>query len=102
MELKVREEGNTVYFEVIGSIDTDGAPELSVRFADIVKNADIEHAVFDLSRVPSTTSSGIGKLLTFFKHFDKRGGTMKVKGISDALLEQFKEIHLDLIIPIER
>lgn len=102
MELDVRNEGNCVHVAVRGSIDTEGAPELTMRFADIAKDDSLRHAVFDLSEVPSITSAGIGKLLTFFKHFDKKGGTMSIKGISEALHQQFREIHLDLIIPIKK
>src|SRR5512133_2281954 len=102
MELDVNKDGNCVNVVVRGSIDTEGAPELTLRCADIAKDDSIRHASFDLSDVPSITSAGIGKLLTFFKHFDKKGGTMTIKGISDPLHQQFREIHLDLIIPIKK
>ena len=50
--------------------------------------------------MPSITSAGIGKLLAFYKHFDQAGGGMKITALSPQLTKQFKEIHLDQIIPI--
>ncbi len=102
MELAVSIDGSTVRVVIKGSIDIDGAPELSHRLSDVIGNEDITTAIFDLSDVQSITSSGIGKLLSFYKLFDKRGGSMKIKGISEELESQFREIHLDLILPIER
>jgi anti-anti-sigma factor len=102
MEFESRVEGDTVFIAISGSIDTEASTELTARFSEIAKATNVERAVFDLSRVPSVTSSGIGKLLTFYKHFSKRSGGMRIKGISRPLEEQFNEIHLDLIIPVER
>jgi anti-anti-sigma factor len=67
---------------------------------EVVKDTSIKDAVFNLREVPSVTSAGIGKLLTFYKHFDKLGGSMKIQGVSDALRKQFSEIHLDQIISV--
>jgi anti-sigma B factor antagonist len=102
MEVAVSIEGSTVKVSIKGSIDIDGAPELAHRLSEVIGNEEIKAAIFDLSEVRSITSSGIGKLLSFYKLFDKRGGSMKIKGISEELESQFREIHLDLILPIER
>jgi anti-anti-sigma factor len=100
MDLDIEIEGDSVRFTVIGPIDTEGAPELTVKFMEIIKDDSIKHAVFDLTDVPTITSAGIGKLLTFYKHFDQRGGSMKISGLSDQLRKQFEEIHLNQIIPL--
>ncbi len=101
MDLDIVIEEDTVYFKISGPIDTEGGSELTNKFMEIANDESIKNAEFDLSEVPTITSAGIGKLLRFFKHFDKLGGKMKIKGISDSLKDQFSEIHLDQIIPIE-
>ena len=101
MQLEIRKRGDTVILKIIGAVDTEGGRELSESFARLVLDESIRHGVFDLSEVPAITSAGIGKLLRFYKHFDKMMGTMKIKGISAPLKQQFVEIHLDQIIKIE-
>ena len=62
----------------------------------------IDHVVFNMADVNTITSSGIGKLLNFFKHINSKSGSMEIKGISDSLYEQFLDIHLHRIFPIEK
>lgn len=101
MHLDMRVAGDTVTIKIVGPVDTEGGRELSERFAKATQDPSIRHGVFDLTEVPAITSAGIGKLLRFFKHFDGLSGSMKIRGISAPLKQQFLEIRLDQIIPIE-
>jgi stage II sporulation protein AA (anti-sigma F factor antagonist) len=101
MRLDIRKKGDTVTVTIVGQVDTEGGRELSESFVSVTEDPAVRHGVFDLSEVPAISSAGIGKLLRFYKHFDKLGGTMKIKGISAPLKQQFLEIRLDQIIPIE-
>lgn len=101
MQLDVQRTTDRIVVTVVGQVDTEGGRELSDTIGRLLEDPGIRHAVFNLSDVPAMTSAGIGKLLRFFKHFDKLSGTMKIKGISAPLKQQFLEIHLDQIIPIE-
>jgi anti-anti-sigma factor len=85
---------------IMGPIDAAGGSELSAKFAELAKASDLRRAELDLADVPSITSAGIGKLLAFYKHFDQAGGEMRIVAISPQLEKQFREIHLDKIIPI--
>ena len=100
MDLDIFIEKDLVKVTITGAIDTAGGSELSTKFAELAKDGTLRSAEFDLSEVPSITSAGIGKLLAFYKHFDQAGGGMKIVGLSPQLAKQFKEIHLDQIIPI--
>jgi anti-anti-sigma regulatory factor len=62
----------------------------------------VKAVVFDLTTVRTITSSGIGKIMNFFKFIDGRKGSMSIKGISEQLYKQFMEIHLDRIFPMAR
>lgn len=101
MQMEVRKVGDTVTIRIVGPVDTEGGREMSEGFAKVTQDPTVKHGVFDLSEVPAITSAGIGKLLRFYKHFDKVSGSMKIRGISSPLKQQFVEIHLDQIIPIE-
>jgi anti-anti-sigma factor len=100
MDLDIAIEQDKLRVTILGPIDTAGGSELSVKFAELAKDPSLRHAEFDLSDVPSITSAGIGKLLAFYKHFDQAGGGMRIIALSPQLAKQFKEIHLDQIIPI--
>ena len=100
MDLDIDIEKDRLRVTILGPIDTAGGSELSVKFAELAKDPTLRHAEFDLADVPSITSAGIGKLLAFYKHFDQAGGGMRITALSPQLTKQFKEIHLDQIIPI--
>ncbi len=100
MDLDINIEQDRVRVTIMGPIDTAGGSELSIKFAELAKDPTLRHAEFDLADVPSITSAGIGKLLAFYKHFDQAGGGMRITALSPQLEKQFKEIHLDQIIPI--
>ncbi len=100
MDLDISIEQDRVKITITGAIDTAGGSELSTKFAELAKEPGLRHAEFDLSDVASISSAGIGKLLAFYKHFDQSGGSMKIVALSPQLTKQFKEIHLDQIIPI--
>ncbi len=100
MDIDINIEQDRVRVTIMGPIDTAGGSELSAKFSELAKDPGLRHADFDLAEVPSITSAGIGKLLAFYKHFDQAGGGMRITEVSPQLAKQFKEIHLDQIIPI--
>ncbi len=100
MDIDIDIEQDKVRVAIAGPIDTAGGTELSAKFAELSRDQGLKRAEFDLSEVPSITSAGIGKLLAFYKHLDKAGGSMRIVALSPQLERQFKEIHLDQIIPI--
>ena len=102
MDINYAQNGNQVKIIVQGNIDTKGGEKLSNVLNEIMTLENIKHIIFDLSTVMTTTSSGIGKILRFYKHVDSIGGTMEVNGISDNLYTQFKEIHLERIFSIKK
>jgi anti-sigma B factor antagonist len=49
----------------------------------------------DLLRLKATNSSGVGKILFFYKKLTEMGGSLKILAISDELKETFKLLRLD-------
>lgn len=100
MDLDIRIDGESMTMIINGAIDTEGGSELTAKFMELIKDPVLKKAEINLEGVPSITSAGIGKLLTFFKQLDQRGGGLAIKGISPQLKKQFTEIHLDQILSI--
>jgi len=101
MELNIAQRNSSLVIEIIGAVDNESAEELKNHFQDIIER-DFNEAIFNLELVPFITSSGIGKLLVFYKNTLSRGKNMRVKGISEDLFELFKSIKLDKLFPIEK
>ncbi len=101
MEFKLIEENGKILISIIGAVDNENAEELKKEFQNLLQQ-DFEEALFDFTYVPFITSSGIGKLLIFYKNVVSRGKSMRIKGINDNLLELFRSIKLDQLFPIEQ
>ncbi len=54
----------------------------------------------DFTEVTFIGSSGIGKLLLFYKNIAVHGGRLEVYGLSAAIHELFLELKLDTIFTI--
>lgn len=102
MDINFTKENETVKITIQGNIDTEGGSKLDAILSEVTGMDDAQFIIFDMTTVITTTSSGIGKLLRFYKHIDSKGGTMEIHGISDNLYTQFKEIHLDRIFTIAK
>jgi anti-sigma B factor antagonist len=101
MEVKIEHNNSYINISIIGAVNNENAEELRDHFQKLL-DKDFVEAVFDLSYVPFITSSGIGKFLIFYKDVCNKERKMRIKGISDNLLELFKSIKLDQLFPIEK
>jgi anti-anti-sigma factor len=102
MDIELDKKGDSLKIVIDGNIDTDGGHKLAVSLQEAMDMDGIKSVVFDLTTVRTITSSGIGKIMNFFKFIDGKKSSMSVKGISDQLYKQFMEIHLDRIFPITK
>lgn len=102
MDIDLEKSGDTTTMVIDGNIDMDSGHLLSAKIQEVMEMNDVMHIVCDLTTVKTITSSGIGKLMNFYKFMDSKGGTFEIKGISDNLYKQFMEIHLDRIFPISK
>jgi anti-anti-sigma factor len=84
-----------------GRIDNEGA----VIFQEALDRAfavNPQRVIFDLQSIAFINSTGIGKLLLFYKRLKNRNGEIAIAGIHDDVHTLFKAIRLDKLIPIER
>jgi len=102
MDIEMNKKGDALVIVIDGNIDTDGGHKLAVALQEAMEMGNVKTVVFNLATVRTITSSGIGKIMNFFKFIDGKKGSMSIKGISDQLYKQFMEIHLDRIFPISK
>jgi anti-anti-sigma factor len=100
MEFKMVKKDRKILISIIGAVDNENSEELKKEFQKLLQQ-EFNEAVFDFTYVPFITSSGIGKLLIFYKNVVSKGKSMRIKGINNNLLELFRSIKLDQLFPIE-
>lgn len=99
MEVVTKQKGTEVMVKVSGAVDTDAAERLRAELAKVIKLSP-GSVIMDLSGVPSIGSSGIGKILAFYKELNKAKAAFEIKGIHENLYNIFKSIKLEKLFPI--
>jgi anti-sigma B factor antagonist len=93
--------GDTLFVKVIGGVDTSAAEILRLKLKEIILQKP-QKVILDLSMVPTMGSSGIGKILMFFKSLKEGNSIFEIKGIHENLYSFFKVIKLDKLFPISQ
>ncbi len=99
MDVATKVNGDTLIVKVSGAVDT-GAAEILRSELNKIAGQRPKKVVMDLSMVPTMGSSGIGKILMFFKSLDSAKAGFEIKGIHENLYNIFKAVKLDKLFPI--
>lgn len=101
MKFTVSRTNGRVDVKIKGALDLSQADSLESEFQRLLQR-DFKEAVFNFKSVPFITSSGIGKFLIFYKQASADGRQVRIKGINENLLNLFKIIKLDHLVPMEQ
>ena len=101
MKIEVTREGTSLTIALEGKIDENGADELKAAFTN-VKLDGVEDVKVDFRYVSYIGSSGIGKLLLFYKNLGVKHIKLMATGVSASTYELFKELKLDTIFLVEK
>jgi anti-sigma B factor antagonist len=99
MDVTTKDNGDTLIVKVSGAVDTSAAEILRSELNKIAGQRP-KKVIMDLSMVPTMGSSGIGKILMFFKSLDSSKASFEIKGIHENLYNIFKAVKLDKLFPI--
>jgi anti-sigma B factor antagonist len=99
MDVTTKTTGDTLFIKVSGAVDTSAAEILRTELNKLAGQKP-KKVVMDLSLVPTMGSSGIGKILMFFKSLDGSKASFEIKGIHENLYNIFKAVKLDKLFPI--
>lgn len=99
MDVTTRTSGDTLHVKVSGAVDTPAAEILRTELNKVTAQKP-KKVVMDLSMVPTMGSSGIGKILMFFKGLDNAKASFEIKGIHENLFNIFKAVKLDKLFLI--
>jgi anti-sigma B factor antagonist len=99
MHVKTIVEGNKTHMAVSGSIDIPGAEQLKKSLTKVLES-ETEEVTVDFEEVNFIGSSGIGKLLLFYKNFTAKGGKITIVNLNKEITMLFKAIKLDKLFNI--
>jgi anti-sigma B factor antagonist len=101
MNVKLANEGEKVTVYISGSVDIPGAESLKKTFNQIAETNPLPKEVWvDFGEVNFIGSSGIGKLLLFYKKFTSKGGKVMIVNLNKEITALFKAIKLDKLFNI--
>lgn len=98
MTIEKNISGGVINFALAGRLDTVTAPELESVLDDCI--ADASDLVFDLKELEYISSAGLRIILNAQKAMNAKG-TMKLKNVSDAIMEVFDITGFADILTIE-
>lgn len=101
MELLVTHENGIARFTIAGDIDEKGAETLKQRFNEL-NFSDLKIVVLDFSEVQHIGSSGIGKMLLFYKKLAVSGGIIRIANASEAVYDLLVALKLDSVFEISK
>jgi anti-sigma B factor antagonist len=99
MNVKLTIEGPKTIMEVSGSVDIPGAEYLKKSLTKVLES-DSSEVIVDFKEVSFIGSSGIGKLLLFYKNFTAKGGKITIINLNKEISMLFKAIKLDKLFNI--
>ena len=99
MDVKMTVESNETLMAVSGSVDIPGAERLKKSLTKVLESESKEITI-DFEEVNFIGSSGIGKLLLFYKNFTAKGGRIKIINLNKEITMLFKAIKLDKLFNI--
>ena len=99
MEINVQCEGSRVCFKVDGIIDEQGAEVLKKRFEEL-DISQVKELVLDFGNVEYIGSSGVGKLLMFYKELAANSGKLRIENVSGMVKELLTITKMDTVFSV--
>ncbi|PID27778.1 MAG: hypothetical protein CSB55_07625 [Candidatus Cloacimonadota bacterium] len=99
MKIDLSYKNETAHIEIEGAVTSENISLFEEKLTEIL-DTESKFLELDLSLCRNISSSGIGKLLIFYKEFLKRNGEMEVVKSSETLYDLFTTIKLDQLFTV--
>jgi anti-anti-sigma factor len=99
MDCAIIQEGNSARLVLKGEIDEKGAEEFKSRLQELLSGK-IRDVVIDFDGISYIGSSGIGKILLFYKNLAVLGGQLQLINVKSDIYQLFRELKLDTIFAV--
>lgn len=99
VDVKLTYEANIAFIKIEGPINSDSSHLFGEKLDEIIAS-EVTLVEFDFSTCRNISSSGIGKLLLFYREFIKRDGEIEIVKSSPTVYEIFTTIKLNQLFTI--
>ena len=99
MNINQTRNGSELTIALVGRLDTTTAPELEAVVKEALEG--VETLCFDLEKLEYVSSAGLRVLLQAQKMMNKQG-TMKVRNVSEIIMEIFEVTGFTDILTVEQ
>ena len=100
MEIRIEKLGRVIAVHLGGDMDHDAFEGKRDQVISAIFEADRPALLMDFTDVKSITSTGLGFLISMYKHVCSRGGDFGLMGLTSELRELLALTGLDQIIEI--
>lgn len=96
-------EPNMMYVLADGKLDLKTAVEYGRKVKDAVEDSDtdIKELILDFSQITFISSLGLKIVLDLHNYMKSRGSVLKLKSVSDILMNAFKTVCFDDFLVFE-
>jgi anti-sigma B factor antagonist len=99
MDISLQFLDSKALMKISGAVTSEDVFELQDKLNEVL-NSEIKKLDMDLSGCRSMCSSGIGKILYFYKSFQEAGGEFEIVKSSPSIYELFTTIKLNQLFNI--
>ena len=98
MTIEIKKEAKSLILKIAGRLDTTSAPEMEKAVKENISG--VEKLIIDMEKLEYISSAGLRVLLSANKKMDEQG-SMKIKNVSEAIMEVFEITGFADILDIE-
>ena len=104
MDIIIKSNGyNALYVQASGRLDLDTSVEYGTKIKDTVEDSDtdITEVILDFSQIIFISSFGLKIILELYKFMKERNGVVKLKDVSESLMNSFRMVGFDKFLVFE-
>jgi anti-sigma B factor antagonist len=104
MDITINKIGlDTLNVKAAGRLDLDNAVEYGTKIKDYIEDSDdlITEVTLDFSEITFISSFGLKVILELYKQLKVQEGTLKLKDVSEDLMNSFKMVGFDKFLLFE-
>jgi len=92
-----------MYVQASGRLDLDSAVEFGTKIKDAIEDSEtvIKEVILDFSQITFISSFGLKIILELYKQLKGQNGVLKLKSVSEELMNSFRMVGFDKFLIFE-
>ena len=99
LQLEKQKKGKNDLLRLIGEVDASNSLILDQAIQELIQEG-ISTLLIDGSKLTYISSAGLGVFMSYLEEFKEKGIRMVIFGLNEQVIEVFKILGLDKLIPL--